>query len=118
MEISVAAVPLQKNPEPALQGANHAGERAIDSLLALQPFVVRKERKLLQMLITLLQLEFISDRGIPPSRVDNIERTNVFGGTCFCTSEDAQNRVPPHEKRRAILIKIDVLDHGLLANFR
>src|SRR5438477_6748168 len=35
------------NPEPALQSANHTGERRIDSLLSFQPFIVRKERKLL-----------------------------------------------------------------------
>src|SRR5437762_5797283 len=105
-----AVIFQRDNPEPALQGANHTGERAIDSLLAFQPFVVRKERKLLQMLVTFLQLELISDHGIPPARVDNIERTHVFGVTCFCTSEDARYRVPPQETRRAILIKIDVLD--------
>src|SRR5207253_161195 len=93
---NTGAVTFQRDdPEPALQSTNHTSERAIDPLLAFQPFIVGEERKLLQMLITFLQLELIPDHGIAPARVDDIARANIFGGTCFCTSEDARKRVPP-----------------------
>src|SRR3977135_2028066 len=57
------------DPEPALQGTNHTGERRIDSLLAFQSYIVGKERKLLQMLIAFLELELISNDRIPPTPV-------------------------------------------------
>src|SRR5207245_614808 len=65
---NTGAVTFQRNdPEPALQSTNHTSERAIDPLLAFQPFIVGEERKLLQMLITFLQLELIPDHGIAPA---------------------------------------------------
>src|SRR6267378_4209180 len=70
------------------------------------------------MLIAFLQLKLIPNYGIPPARVDDIARPNVFGETRFSTSGDTRTRVPPEGEHRAISIEIDVLDQGFLAHFR
>src|SRR6266513_295943 len=95
------------NPEPALQGPNHASERAVDSLLAFQPFVVRKERKLLQMLITFLQLELISDHGIPPARVDQVLSPEFACEFSVAGVADPGGVSGTDTQSHAILIKID-----------
>src|SRR5436309_2830654 len=101
------------DPEPTVQRAHHSRECAIDSSLAFQTFVVRKEREFLQMLITFLQLEFVCDHRIATARVDQIARTNLVEGTRFCASPDAQKRVPPKKKRHAAIIEHDIINESL-----
>src|SRR5438874_6437383 len=106
------------DPEPALQGTNHAGERAIDSLLAFQPLVVRKERKLLQMLITFLQLELTSDHGISPARVDQILSPEFVSEFSVAGVADPARVMSVDTQSHTILIEVDTLHRGLLTHFR
>src|SRR4029077_15027557 len=61
-------------PEPTINGTNQNRQRAVDSFRTPHTIVVREDRQLLKMIISLLDLEFPSEHRGASAGIDKVTR--------------------------------------------
>ena len=94
------------DPPPAVDDAHHTSEGAVSPGFPSDPFIVGKERDLLQMSVVLFQIEFVPEKRIPTARINQV----------FRAQETALSSLLAHTQLRTLVIEFHRLDAGRLAN--
>ena len=66
------------HPEPAVESAHHADEGAVDSFWAIDIFVMREDRKFLEMIVGLFEIVKIAKHGLAPAAIEQVPGFDRF----------------------------------------
>src|SRR6266446_7644362 len=65
------------NPKPAIDSANQRCQRAVDSFSARNAVVMREDRQLLEMIVSLLNSKLGAENGIASAGIDQVASADI-----------------------------------------